>query len=60
VEFVVNNSDKSFPTATSDHKLLQQLVNKRTATSTAFETLIDYAAGRHATDFFVAANREGF
>ena len=56
----MNDAHESTPTAASDRKILQQLVEKGATTSTAFETLIDYASGRHATDFFCAANREGF
>ena len=53
-------SPKPTPTAATDRNILKLLVENDSSISTAFETLVKYAAERHATDFFCGANREGF
>ncbi len=56
----MNDTTTTEPTAATDATILTQLVDHASPMSVCFETLIEYAANRRATDFFCAANRDGF
>ena len=56
----MSDPQKPASSAATDRAILQQLLSNETPISMAFETLIDYAVERNATDVFCTANREGF